>query len=150
MSNRLQRGKNSGFIRKAGTLFIAALFIAGSWLSWKYRDELRVPLAHFKKAWDNAYPKGQVRCSVASTVDGNHYLRMKLAIPCEDRKQQLQLSRNLPRFKNQFLMKMSEPEVREAVKNRDFETIRHHIIKILNNISKKPVKSVYFEGFLYD
>jgi flagellar basal body-associated protein FliL len=142
--------KRSSVLRRAGTVFVAAVFIAGSWLSWKYRDELRVPLTRFKKALDTVHLKGQVRCSVASTVGGTHYLRMKLAIPCEDRKQRLRLTRNLPRFKNQLTMEMSEPEMKETVKNRDFETIRHHIIKILNTISKKPVSNIYFEGFIYD
>jgi len=142
--------KRSSVLRRAGTVFVAAVFIAGSWFSWKYRDELRVPLTRFKNALDTVHLRGQVRCSVASTVDGTHYLRMKLAIPCEDRKQRLRLTRNLPRFKNQLMMKMSEPEMKEAVKNRDFETIRHHVIKILNTISKKPVNNVYFEGFIYD
>jgi len=105
---------------------------------------------HFSKALQSVHREGQVRCFVAGTFDGKHYLRMKLAIPCEDRKQRLQLMHNLPRFKNQLMMEMSQPEIKEAIKNRDFETIRHNIIKILNTISKKPVNTVYFEGFIYD
>ncbi|MBW2096486.1 MAG: flagellar basal body-associated FliL family protein [Deltaproteobacteria bacterium] len=145
-----RKKKRSSFLKKVGTVFVAAVFLVGSWLSWKYRDELRVPLTRFKKALESVHPRGQVRCSVASTVDGKHYLRMKLAIPCEDRSQRLWLTRNLPRLKNRLLMKMSEPEIKEAIKNRDFETIRHHVLKTLNTISKKPVNHVYFESFIYD
>ena len=47
-------------------------------------------------------------------------------------------------------MKMGEPEMKEAVKMRDFETIRHHVVTILQEISKEPVHTVYFEGFIYN
>lgn len=149
MQNEVNR-KRSGFFRKAATIFVAVVFVAGSWLSWHYRDDLRVPVARFKNALNTLYPKGQVRCSVAGAVDGSHYLRMKLAIPCKNRKQRLQLTRNLPRLKHRLMMKMGEPEMKEAVKMRDFETIRHHVVTILQEMSKEPVHTVYFEGFIYN
>ena len=138
-----------GFLKKSGTFLFVALLVAGTWVSWKYRDELRVPFMHLSKTLNVVHPRDQVRCYVASTIDGKHYLRMKLAIPCIDRKQRLFLTRNLPRFKNQLMMKMSQPEMQRAVKNRDFETLRYQVIKILNSISKRPITKVYFEDFLY-
>jgi flagellar basal body-associated protein FliL len=137
------------FLKKSGLFVIAALLVAGTWVSWRYRDELRVPLMNLSKALNVVHPRDQVRCYVDSTIDGKHYLRMKLAIPCIDRKQRLFLTRNLPRFKNQLVMEMSQPEMKKAAKNRDFETLRYHVIKILNSISKRPITNVYFEGFLY-
>jgi flagellar basal body-associated protein FliL len=137
------------FLKKSGIFLFLALLVAGSWLSWNYRDELRVSLMHLSKTLNVLHPRDQVRCYVASTIDGKHYVRMRLAIPCTDRKQQIFLTRNLPRFKNQLMMKMSQPEMQRAVRNRDFETLRHQVIKILNSISKRPITHVYFEGFLY-
>ena len=142
--------KNAGVLRKAGTICFAAVFLVGSWLFWKYQGELRVPLQQFKGALGEPYSKGQVKCSVVTTVEGTHCLLMKLAIPCEDMKQRLQLTRNLPKFKNQFMMKISEPGMKEAVKNRDFETIRQHVLAILHTISGKSPDTVYFERFIYD
>lgn len=137
------------FLKKSGIFLFLALLVAGSWLSLNYRDELRVSLMHLSKTLNVLHPRDQVRCYVASTIDGKHHVRMRLAIPCTDRKQQIFLTRNLPRFKNQLMMKMSQPEMQRAVRNRDFETLRHQVIKILNSISKRPITHVYFEGFLY-
>ena len=138
-----------GFLRKSGIFLLAALLVAGTWVSWRYRDEIRIPLMSLTRALNTIHPRNQVRCYVACSIDGRHYLRMKLAIPCADRKQRLFLTRNLPRFKNQLLMQMSQPEMKRAVKNRDFETLRCQVIKILNAISKRPISNIYFESFLY-
>ncbi len=149
MKNARDR-KKAGLLRKAGTICVAAVFLTCSWLFWKYRYDLRIPLQQFKGALGEPYSKGQVKCSVVTTVEGTHCLLMKLAIPCEDKKQRLQLTRNLPKFKNQLMMKIGEPEMREAVKNRDFETIRQHVPAILHTISEKSPDTVYFESFIYD
>jgi hypothetical protein len=142
--------EKAGILRKAVTVCVAAVFLAGSWLFWKYQDELFIPLQQFKRALGDPYSRGQVKCSVVTTVEGTHCLLMKFAIPCEDMKQRLQLTRNLPKLKNQLMMKIGEPEMKEAVKNRDFETIRQHVLAILHTISGKSPDTVYFESFIYD
>jgi flagellar basal body-associated protein FliL len=146
----MKRKKNErNFFKKGGIFLFTAMLVAGTLISWRYRDELRIPMTNLGEALNPMHPRDLVRCYVAGTVDGKHYLRMKLAIPCKDREQRLYLTHNLPRFKNQLMMKMSQPEIEEAVRNRDFETLRYHVINILNTISRKPVSTVYFEGFIY-
>ena len=83
-------------------------------------------------------------------MDERHYLRLKLAIACKGNRQRLDLTRNLPRFKHQLLMEFGDPEMQEAVKKRDFRTLKTHFIGILNRLVKKPVKNIYIENYFYD
>ncbi|MFZ0447893.1 MAG: flagellar basal body-associated FliL family protein [Desulfatiglandaceae bacterium] len=144
------KGEATFRLRKWILLFLLAAMIVGSVVSLKYPYVLRIPQSIFHKAYIASLSKGQVKCSVAYNVDERHYLRLKLAIACDGNKQRLELTRNLPRFKHELLMELGNPDMKEAVKNRDFKAVKAHFVRIVNRLVKRPVSKVYIEHYFYD
>jgi flagellar basal body-associated protein FliL len=144
------KGVETSQPKKWGLLFILALAIAGCIISMRYHYVFQLSQSLFQRTYDASRSKGQVKCSVAYSVGERHYLRLKLAIACDGNRQRVELTRNLPRFKNELLMELGSPGMEEAVKNRDFKTLKAHFVRILNRLVKTPVKNVYIENFFYD
>ncbi len=148
MSDRM--GEVTSRPRKWTLLLLLGAMIAGSFISVKYPFIFRIPLGVLHTAHKTFQSKGQVKCSVAFNVDKGHYLRLKIAIACDRNTQRLNVTRNLPRFKHELLMELGRSEMEEAVRNRDFRTLKAHFIGILNRLVKEPVKKVYIERFFID
>ncbi len=144
------KGGQTSRPKKWALLFFLGAMVVGSVISLKYPHILLIPQRVFQKAYNASKTKGQVKCSVAYNVDERHYLRLKLAIACDGNRQRLDLTRNLPRFKHELLMELGNPEMKDAVDNRDFKTMKANFIRILNGFVKRPVKKVYIENFIYD
>jgi Flagellar basal body-associated protein FliL len=144
------KGGETSRPRKWVLIFILGAMVAGSFISLKYPQLLRIPQRLLQKAYNASQSKGQVKCSVAYSVGERHYLRLKISIVSNGNRQWLDLTRNLPRFKHELLMELGRSEMKEAVKNRDFKTLKVHFIRILNRIVNAPVKKVYIENFFYD
>lgn len=144
------RQNRSGLARTGRVLFLVGILIVVSFAFLKYHKKIEFSFMHFKKALTGNSSEGEVRCFISTNIEGRHYLRLKIAIPCENRNQRLEVTRNLPRFKNELLMEMSDPRMKQAIERRDFETLRHRLVKILNSFTEQRVTNIYFEGFSYN
>jgi len=118
---------------------------------YSYRDEikkLRIP----KNKATHLFPSksGMSAKPVLFTNIGTKHLRLKLHIPCKDRKQKNDLLRKMPKIKNELIMSMSGDEMELSVKNKDFNAVRKHLLQVFNNHVAKPLEELYFESFFYD
>lgn len=133
--------------RKALYLSIIVLCIVVAF--WVLKENLDVPSEIFQLPGVGTL-RGTVRCILISPVGKSHYLRMGLAIPYKDRTQWMDIRKALPRFKHDFMLSMENSGIKAIVQKRDFETLRAHLLRLLNRHVKKPVEQVYFESFFLD
>ena len=133
--------------RKALYLYIIVLCIVVAF--WVLKENLHVPSEIFQLPGVGTL-RGTVRCTLISPVGKSHYLRMELAIPYKDRTQWMDIREALPPFKHDFMLSMENSGIKAIVQKRDFETLRAHLLRLLNRHVKKPVEQVYFESFFLD
>ena len=106
--------------------------------------ELLVPLV------DGGRPSGRYVKTVLVSRVGKKDLRLKLLIPCADKRQQIEIMQKMPRIKHSFMQSASHPNFAEPFEQRDFKEIKQYLLKVVNNVSDRPVKDVYFETFFYN
>ncbi len=94
--------------------------------------------------------KGTIRCTLITTVGDHHYLRMKLAIPYENRAQWKELKKMVPALKHEFISSMDDTSMQRIIMERDFEALRGLLVRIINRHVEEQVPTVYFEAFFYD
>ena len=126
------------------------VIVGGMVLLYQFRNELHLSILLPKKSDLTKPLKGTMRCTMISTVEEAHYLRMQLAIPYKDRKQWMEIKKALPSIKNEFILVMNEEGMELILRERDFETLRRLLLRTFNRHLKKPVDNIYFESFFYD
>jgi flagellar basal body-associated protein FliL len=138
---------------KVKGFFIASLvgiLIAAMALIYQQRDRLDLPDFSPQAAPKRSKMIGQIRCTVVSSTSGRNHLRLKVAIPCQNTAQRLELKKKLPRLQHELIMSMGQPEMEEFVRQRNFEAMRRELLQVVNRVSKKPVNTLYFEGFVHN
>jgi len=94
-------------------------------------------------------PDSRVECVIVAKI-GDKHLRMGFVAHVEDRDHQEILLQKLPMIKHDLLMSANSPEWTLCCELRDFDKIRHQILKVINVYSIEPVRDIYFESFYYD
>ncbi len=115
-----------------------------------YREKLHISKMLPSRETMTKPLKGTMKCTLITTVGDRHYLRMKLAIPYENRDQWKELNKMIPAFKHEFISAMDDPGMRHMVMERNFEALRGLLVRIVNRHVEKPVSTIYFESFFYD
>ncbi len=133
--------------RRAIYLYFIILCIVVAF--WVLRDKLHIPSEIFQLPGMGTL-KGTVRCTLISPVGNSRYLRMGLAIPYKDRSQWRDIRKAVPRLKHDFMLSMEGSGLETVVQKRDFETLRAHLLRLLNRHVKRPVEQLYFESFFLD
>lgn len=115
-------------------------------LSHRFRKELdfkRIPLI-----FQSSHRKtvNQVRCLLVTNLQTDD-LRFQISIPCENARQKKELYKIMPKIRHELLMSMNRPEIALEVKERKFEDFRSYLLNVINSVSPKPIKEIYFESF---
>ncbi len=133
------------------TIFLIGLVVTLIVTVYCYRDEIKKLKIPKNKA-GHLFPSksGMSAKPVLFTNVGTKHLRLKLHIPCKDRKQKNDLLRKMPKIKNELIMSMSGDEMELSIKNRDFNAVRKHLLQVFNNHVTKPLEELYFESFFFD
>lgn len=140
----LKRAWLSNRRRRLFILFsLAASFTVG--FLYSHRADFAFSI-HSQSTVDGKF-KRKVKCSVTSNVGEGKSCRLKIAIPCESRRQQVDLMRKLPRLKHEFMMSLSQPGMDEVVRDRNFRELRRQLLQTLNKHGDDSVRTLYFEEF---
>ncbi len=116
---------------------------------WALQGKIQLPSEIFQMPGIGTL-KGTVRCTLISSVNDTQHLRMELAIPYKSRNQWVEIRKAVPRLKHEFMMSMQTKGLEEVVKRRDFNTLRSHLLRLINRHLKNPVEEIYFESFFVD
>ncbi|MFC1823666.1 flagellar basal body-associated FliL family protein [Thermodesulfobacteriota bacterium] len=118
-------------------------------LAYRFREDIKIPELLVPLV-DGARPSGRYVKAILVSRIGEKDLRLKLLLPCADKQHQVELMQKMPRIKNSFLQSADHPNFAEPFDRRDFKEIKKFLLKVVNNVSDRPVKDVYFENFFYN
>ena len=90
-----------------------------------------------------------VMINVRTHVGTEILLDMKMAIPCEDKKQRADLTRNLKTIKSDLLTSIDHADMADWIRERKFGAIKCQLLETINSHIDKPVKNLYFQSFNY-
>lgn len=91
----------------------------------------------------------KVKCVLVTTV-GNKNLRISFSIPSKDKRQREVLLQEIPRIKHELLISIDDPDIKSTFENREFASIRSHLVRVINKHLDQPVDTIYFDSFYYD
>ncbi|RLB33504.1 MAG: hypothetical protein DRH12_18325 [Deltaproteobacteria bacterium] len=131
-------------------LIICLVFLIILMLAYFFRSRLHISISLPEKSELTKPLKGTMRCTLISTIQDSHYLRMQLVVPYKDRKHWIEIKKVLPRVKNEFIMAINQEGMEEVVRERNFDVIRSLLLSTFNRNLKRPIDNVYFENFFYD
>jgi hypothetical protein len=127
-------------------LFVIVLGIVIAFMAHHRRD---FKLPELSLCSSPPAPDFRVACVILSKI-GDKHLRMGFVVHVEDREHQEALLQKLPMIKHDLLVSANKPEWALWYELRDFDRIRHQLLKVINVHSSKPVQDIYFESFYYD
>lgn len=125
---------------------ILILVIVASVLLYNRKD-LKIP--EFSSRPSGRTPNNQVGCQIVAKV-GERRLRMDLVMAAENRDQRDDLLHKLPAIKHDLLMSASQPDLVPSLELRDFDAIRDHVLRTVNQHTNRPVDQLYFESYSFD
>jgi len=133
------------------TIFLIGLMVTLIFTVYYYREEIK-KLKIQNNNTGHLFPSksGMSAKPALFTNIGTKHLRLKLHIPCKDRKQKNDLLRKMPKIKNDLIMSMSGDEMELSIKNKDFNAVRKQLLQVFNNHVTTPLKELYFESFFYN
>lgn len=138
------RGANRG--HSLVSLLLIFFFAALVATIYFFHEEIRIPNL---TPHSITQPGEKVDCVLFSSV-GNKNLRILFSIPSKDKRQREVLLKEVPRIRHELLISMDDPDLMSSVENRDFDSIRSHFVRVINNHLDQPIDTIYFEGFYYD
>jgi flagellar basal body-associated protein FliL len=129
-------------------LTILALLVLFSALAYHFKMDIRIPgtLTQDKESADKS--GRHVKCSLVSSI-GSKNLILEVLIPCQDKSQQAELKKKIPKIQHALLLSTEQPLFVSSLEGRQFPEIKKHLVRIVNEISEKPVKEVFFESFFF-
>lgn len=115
----------------------------------------KVKLVSFqtKTKKENTNPLGRnkvVTTFIHMGAGHNDSLGLVLASPYTNKEQESQLYRYSTQIKNDFLLVVSEEDLKKWISNRDFDDIKTTFRKIVNQYLDEPVSEVYISSYFYE
>jgi len=105
-------------------------------------------LAVLKPKAENAAPQ-YVTCRLFSNFGENNYVMMEMAIPYRDKEQLSDLKGKMERIKSDILTNINHREMEKWIQERDYDSLKAKLLKVINAHTKAPVEHIYFDSFLY-
>ena len=115
------------------------------WYSYESKEFQLVPTRFQKK--DKLY--GNVRIKMMTNFGDNAYARFKLAIPCKDKKQYADVSKNTAKIKSALITTIDRETFSTLIAQRDFKGIKKAYLSVINRFTDKPIETIFFESFNY-
>jgi flagellar basal body-associated protein FliL len=139
---------NDGILRKTfATILIIGLSVLCIGFINHNKADINFSKISMKKTRQNDGYSRHVKYNVVLNIGERNFLKMEMAIPCENMEQSIDLNRKMEKIKNDILVSFDHKEMEEWVEQRDFEAIRSKYLKIINQHTDKPVKDLYFASF---
>lgn len=89
-------------------------------------------------------PYGYVSCHVTLNINEYYLLNMKVLLPSENRRQNKELSRALPKIQHRIIEKMDDKKAK-MIRNGNLASFKKELIHIVNGELKEPIKDLYFQ-----
>ena len=89
-------------------------------------------------------PYGYVSCHVTLNINEYYLLNMKVLLPSENRRQNKELNRALPKIKHRIIENMDSKKA-TMIRNGDLASFKKELVRIVNEELKTPVKDLYFQ-----
>ena len=102
--------------------------------------------ASFKQK-DEVY--GNVRIKMMTNFGDAAYARLNLAIPCKDKKQYSDISKNTAKIKSALITTIDREEFSDLIARRDFKTVKKAYLSVINRFTDKPIDTIFLESFNY-
>ncbi len=115
------------------------------WYAYESNDIRLLPTSYKKK--DTFYEN--VRIKLMTNFGSDAYARLKIAIPCKDKKQHSDISNKTAKIKSALITTIDGKEFSGLIARRDFKTIKQIYLSVINRFTDKPVDTIYFESFNY-
>ena len=88
-------------------------------------------------------------CEIYSSVPGQYHVKMKFMIPIDDEEQKKNIDNNMARIKDFIFTNISnDTEMGTTLKKMNWSEIKAMLIDAINDISNKPVETIYFQEAL--
>ena len=90
-----------------------------------------------------------VKCRLFSNLGTNDYLILEMAIPYRDKEQQADLKGKIERIRSDFLTNINHRKMEKWIQERDYDSIKAELLKVINVHTKEPVEHIYFDSLIY-
>ncbi len=122
--------------------------VAGlGFLGYTYKEELSIPVLIERFTTKGGGSEISIPCVVNYE---SKVLRLKLNVSCRDKAQRSEIKRKTPRIQHALINTLRRPVVARRVMDRDLESVREHVSRVVSAQMSSPVKSVYLEWFFLD
>ncbi len=115
------------------------------WLTYKSGDIRLLSASYTPK--DKFYKNARIKLMTNFGNDG--YARLKIAIPCKDKKQYADIANQTTKIKNALITTIDGEEFSGLMAKRDFKTIKRIYLSVINRFTDKPIDAIFFESFNY-
>jgi flagellar basal body-associated protein FliL len=131
-------------------VLIIGVIGASVWFVYGDKADIHWPDIRIKRLTGTEAGTETVACKVVSNMGTNGLLlRFNMVIPCEDKDQKADLTKQMSRVKSDLLVHLDQAEMARWVRERNFESIKSELLKIVNRHSKRPVNEIFFDSFNY-
>ncbi len=89
-------------------------------------------------------PYGYVSCHVTLNIDEYYLLNMKFLLPSENRRQEKELNRILPKIKHRIIENMNNQKA-DMIRNGKLADFKRELVGLVNQELETPVKDIYFQ-----
>ena len=83
---------------------------------------------------------------VSSYIGHGHRVRFKLSVPFNDDEDKKDLMTKLGNVKHKLSGASRLPEMAQSIREKDFDTLKTHILKIAGNVTGVPLEQLDLEG----
>jgi len=115
------------------------------WYTYESKDIRVLPTSFQKK--DKIYKN--VRIKMMTNFGDHAYARLKVAIPCKNKKQYTDISKNTTKIKSKLITTIDREKFSSLIARRDFKAIKKAYLSVINRFTDKPIDTIYFESFNY-
>ena len=115
------------------------------WYTFESRDIKWMPASLQKK--DKIYRNVSIK--MMTNFGDNAYARLKIAIPCKDKKQYADISKRTAKIKSTLITTIDREEFSRLITQRDFKAIKKAYLSVINRFTDKPIDTIFFESFNY-
>lgn len=134
--------KTNRLITSLLIIFLCSLVV----VLYHYRKEIHIPEFILNP---NRSSGQNVSCAFVTTV-GSKSLSIGFAIPAGDRRHKERLMQMIPKIQHELLLTANERDLITLYEQRDFDTLKTHLLTVVNSQVSPPVKNLYFESFDYN
>jgi len=98
------------------------------------------------KRGSGAYYTGRIVYEIAASMGGEHDVRFTLSVPFRSDAEKNDLMQKLPSIHQELSMSGSRPHVARSIEQRDFHTLRKHVVNVVHALTGVPTEALDVEA----